>query len=85
MLNLFKTKITVIYMDNEGREHRVVRRIWEKKDENGDYYVTAIQMSYPNGGFAIPIEHIHNRIVPSEWKFMRKKVDYLQREATSQP
>ena len=83
MPNLFATKVKIIYKDREGGEHKVVKRIWEKKDENGHYYVTGIQMSYSDREFAIPIENIHNRVIHPEWEFVRKEVDYTRQVAKS--
>ena len=85
MPNLFTTKLKIIYKDREGGEYKVVKRIWEKMDENGHYYVTGIQMSYSDKGFAIPIENIHGRVVHPEWEFIRKEVDYIRRVAESLP
>ena len=81
MSNLFETKIKLIYKDRKDEEHQVVRRVWEKKDKNGHYYVTAIKMSYLGGGFNISIEHIHDGIIPLEWTFVDKEFDYVRREA----
>ena len=78
MPKLFKSKIKVIYKDREGREHTVIRRIWEKKNENEPYYVTAIQITYPSSEMNVAIENHHTWTVPEEWEFVRKEYDYIR-------